>query len=275
MNGLTIIVLLFLLGVTAIGYSKGLLRTVYSILSGIIILVLVTVATPYIADALADYTTLDTKIENMCHEQLRNAINKNESEKNLEEKKDSNTKKVVDKKASGKKDKKSSGKSSGKANGEKDILDLESFENIGKLQIRLPDVLLEYLMDTDQYADELLEKSGIYESVSKRITRMALNAIAFLITFIILTIVFGVIYRMFHIIEKLPVIGEANKGLGAILGFVKGMVIVWIFFAFVSLNAVSEFGQQFIAMVYESPILIFIYENNYVLVLLMKFFGKI
>ena len=154
-------------------------------------------------------------------------------------------------------------------------LDLESFENIGKLQIRLPDVLLEYLMDTDQYADELLEKSGIYESVSKRITRMALNAIAFLITFIILTIVFGVIYRMFHIIEKLPVIGEANKGLGAILGFVKGMVIVWIFFAFVSLNAVSEFGQQFIAMVYESPILIFIYENNYVLVLLMKFFGKI
>ena len=275
MNGLTIIVLLFLLVVTAIGYSKGLLRTVYSILSGIIILVLVTVATPYIADALEDYTTLDTKIENMCHEQLRNAINKNESEKNLEEKKDSNTKKVVDKKASGKKDKKSSGKSSGKANGEKDILDLESFENIGKLQIRLPDVLLEYLMDTDQYADELLEKSGIYESVSKRITRMALNAIAFLITFIILTIVFGVIYRMFHIIEKLPVIGEANKGLGAILGFVKGMVIVWIFFAFVSLNAVSEFGQQFIAMVYESPILIFIYENNYVLALLMKFFEKI
>lgn len=275
MNGLTIIVLLFLLGVTAIGYSKGLLRTVYSILSGIIILVLVTVATPYIADALADNTTLDSKIENMCHEQLRNAINKNESEKNLEEKTDNNTKKVVDKKTSGKKDKKSSGKSSGKADGEKDILDLESFENIGKLQIRLPDVLLEYLMDTDQYADELLEKSGIYESVSKRITRMALNAIAFLITFIILTIVFGVIYRMFHIIEKLPVIGEANKGLGAILGFVKGMVIVWIFFAFVSLNAVSEFGQQFIAMVYESPILIFIYENNYVLVLLMKFFGKI
>lgn len=275
MNGLTIIVLLFLLGVTAIGYSKGLLRTVYSILSGIIILVLVTVATPYIADALADNTTLDSKIENMCHEQLRNAINKNESEKNLEEKTDNNTKKVVDKKTSGKKDKKSGGKSSGKADGEKDILDLESFENIGKLQIRLPDVLLEYLMDTDQYADELLEKSGIYESVSKRITRMALNAIAFLITFIILTIVFGVIYRMFHIIEKLPVIGEANKGLGAILGFVKGMVIVWIFFAFVSLNAVSEFGQQFIAMVYESPILIFIYENNYVLVLLMKFFGKI
>ena len=238
-------------------------------------MVLVTVATPYIADALEDYTTLDTKIENMCHEQLRNAINKNESGKNLEEKTDNNTQKVVGKKTSGKKDKKSSGKSSGKADGEKDILDLESFENIGKLQIRLPDVLLEYLMDTDQYADELLEKSGIYESVSKRITRMALNAIAFLITFIILTIVFGVIYRMFHIIEKLPVIGEANKGLGAILGFVKGMVIVWIFFAFVSLNAVSEFGQQFIAMVYESPILIFIYENNYVLALLMKFFEKI
>ena len=275
MNGLTIVVLLFLLAVTAIGYSKGLLRTVYSILSGIFILVLVTVATPYIAQVLADNTTLDSKIENMCHEQLRNAINKNESEKNLEEKTDNNTKKEVDKKTSGKKDKKSSGKSSGKADGEKDILDLESFENIGKLQIRLPNVLLEYLMDTDQYADELLEKSGIYESVSKRITRMALNAIAFLITFIILTIVFGVIYRMFHIIEKLPVIGEANKGLGAILGFVKGMVIVWIFFAFVSLNAVSEFGQQFIAMVYESPILIFIYENNYVLILLMKFFGKI
>ena len=62
MNGLTIVVLLFLMGVTAIGYSKGLLRTVYSILSGIFILVLVTVATPYIAQVLADNTTLDSKI---------------------------------------------------------------------------------------------------------------------------------------------------------------------------------------------------------------------
>lgn len=247
MNGLTIVVLLFLLAVTAIGYSKGLLRTVYSILSGIFILVLVTVATPYIAEALADYTTLDTKIENMCHEQLHNAINKNEGEKKLEEKADN--KKAADKKT--------------------------SLESIGKQEIRLPEVVLKYLTDTDQFADELLEKSGIYESVSKRITRMALNAIAFLITFIILTIVFRIIYQIFHVIEKLPVIGTANKGLGAILGFAKGVVIVWIVFAFVALNAMSAFGQQFITMVYESPILIFIYENNYVLVLLVKFFGKI
>lgn len=270
MNGLTIVVLLFLLGVTAVGYSKGLLHTVYSILSGIFILVLVTVATPYIAETLADYTTLDTKIENICHEQLRNAINKDESEKRLEEKTDNNTEKESGKKTSGKK-----GKKSNKKTEEKDILDLESFENIGKLQIRLPDVVLEHLMDTDQYADELLEKSGIYDIVSKRITRMALNAIAFMITFIILTIVFGIIYQVFHVIEKLPVIGTANKGLGAILGFAKGVVIVWIVFAFVALNAMSEFGQQFITMIYESPILIFIYENNFVLTLLMKVFQKI
>ena len=103
---------------------------------------------------------------------------------------------------------------------------------------------------------------------------MALNAIAFVITFLILSIVFGVISQVFHIIEKLPVIEEANKGLGAALGFAKGLVLVWIGFSFVALNAMSDFGQQIIAMVYESPLLVYIYENNFVLTLLMSIFEK-
>ena len=312
MNGLTMVVVLFLLGMAAIGYSKGLLHTIYSVVAGILILVLVTVATPVVAGALADYTTLDTKIEAMCHEQLRNIVNKTEIEnadaqqsegkaqtqtdkkasKKSEKKTDKKTSKRSEEKTDKKADKKTSkttkakaDKKIGKESDQQEKIEAELaagtintaelIENIRDMEFQLPEAVKEYLLNTDEYADGLLEKSGVYEEISKRITKMALNAIAFVITFLILSIVFGVISQVFHIIEKLPVIEEANKGLGAVLGFAKGLVLVWLGFAFVALNAMSDFGQQFIAMVYESPLLIYIYENNFVLTLLMSLFEKI
>lgn len=312
MNGLTIVVLLFLLGMTAIGYSKGLLHTIYSIVSGVLILVLVTVATPVVAEALADYTTLDTKIEAMCHEQLRNIVNETENEntdvqtseekavtqtdkktgKKSEKKTDKKTNKTTEEKTDKKADKKTSkttkaktDKKTGKESDKQEKIETEVaagtintaelIENIRGMEFQLPETVKEYLLNTDEYADGLLEESGIYEEISKRITKMALNAIAFAITFIFLCILFGVISQAFHIIEKLPVIEGANKGLGAVLGFAKGLVIIWIGFAFVALNAMSDFGQQFIAMVYESPLLVIIYENNVVLTLLMLLFAHI
>ena len=296
MNGLTIVVVLFLLGMAAIGYSKGLLHTIYSVVAGILILVLVTVATPVVAGALADYTTLDTKIEAMCHEQLHNIVNETENEntdvQTSEEKAVTQTDKKTSKKSEKKTDKKTSkttkaktDKKTGKESDKQEKIETEVaagtintaelIENIRGMEFQLPETVKEYLLNTDEYADGLLEKSGVYEEISKRITKMALNAIAFVITFLILSIVFGVISQVFHIIEKLPVIEEANKGLGAVLGFAKGLVLVWLGFAFVALNAMSDFGQQFIAMVYESPLLIYIYENNFVLTLLMSLFEKI
>lgn len=237
-NILTIVVLLVLAGLTALGYHKGLLHTIYSLLTGVLAMILVTVATPFMATFLTEFTSLDTRIEEKCHEQLSDSVQKASKEKK-------------------------NNKKNGKEQTKKEL------ETMG---ITLPEVVVDRLLESDGKADELLEKSGVYSTVSARITAMAINGIAFLIIMIVLLVVFRVIYQVFHIIEKLPVLKEANKGLGAALGLVKGSLLVWVFFAIVAMTGMSDFSKGVITQVYESPILIVIYENNIVLTLLMRFF---
>lgn len=238
MNILTIVVLFVLVGLTALGYHKGLLHTIYSLLTGVLAMILVTIATPFMASFLTEFTSLDTRIEEKCHEQLRDSVQK---------------------------------ASDGKKNNKKSSKE-QADKELTSLGIPLPEVLVERLLESDGMADEMLEKSGIYSNVSVRIAAMAINGISFLIIMIVLLVAFRMVYRVFHVIEKLPVLKEANKGLGAALGFVKGSLIVWVFFAVIAMTGMSGFSQLVINQVYESPILVAIYENNMILTLMMHFF---
>ena len=158
MNGLTIVVVLFLLGMAAIGYSTGLLHTIYSVVAGILILVLVTVATPVVAGALADYTTLDTKIEAMCHEQLRNIVNETENEntdvQTSEEKAVTQTDKKTSKTTKAKTDKKTGKESDKQEKIETEVAagtinTAELIENMRGMEFQLPETVKEYLLNTD------------------------------------------------------------------------------------------------------------------------------
>ena len=74
MNWVLLLVLL-ILGYNIIrGYRKGFLRIVYSLLSWVIVLTFVTVATPYINTYLMEHTTLYEKIEQQCSEQIKGSV---------------------------------------------------------------------------------------------------------------------------------------------------------------------------------------------------------
>ena len=74
MNWVLLLVLL-ILGYNIIrGYRKGFLRIVYSLVSWVIVLTFVTVATPYINTYLMEHTTLYEKIEQQCSEQIKRSV---------------------------------------------------------------------------------------------------------------------------------------------------------------------------------------------------------
>lgn len=230
MNWLTIAVILILALFVVIGHKKGVLKTVYSVVTGVIVLIVVIFANPFMTDILETYTQIDDRIEQKCHEQLKAGV----------------------KNAAGK---------------ESEKLDKE--QQIDVLGLKLPEVVVEQFLQADDYADDLLEESGIYTGISGQVTELAMKGISYAVTMIILVIVFGALYRVFRIIEKLPVIGEVNRGLGAILGLGEGLLLVWIFFALVAMGSTSDFCHMIIERVYESQFLVMIYENNLVLTMLM------
>lgn len=240
MNWLLIIVILVLAGNIVWGFSRGFLRVIYSMLAWIAILVFVTWATPYVANVLTEKTNIDNRIESNLDEKLHELV-------------------------------------IGDTNGQKEDREPDA-QNLGQgkknyrdLQMKLPDAVTNKLFDTNKIADQILEGSGAYDVVAGRATDLAMRVISFVLVLLIAVISFHLLSVVLKVVEKLPLIGGINRLLGLFAGLVKGILIIWLAFAIIAMAGTTDIGIALISYIYESPLLIWVYENNFVLTLLMTF----
>lgn len=240
MNWLLIIVILVLAGNIVWGFSRGFLRVIYSMLAWIAILVFVTWATPYVANVLTEKTNIDNRIESNLDEKLHELV-------------------------------------IGDTNGQKEDREPDA-QNLGQgkknyrdLQMKLPDAVTNKLFDTNKIADQILEGSGAYDVVAGRATDLVMRVISFVLVLLITVISFHLLSVVLKVVEKLPLIGGINRLLGLFAGLVKGILIIWLAFAIIAMAGTTDIGIALISYIYESPLLIWAYENNFVLTLLMTF----
>ena len=240
MNWLLIIVILVLAGNIVWGFSRGFLRVIYSMLAWIAILVFVTWATPYVANVLTEKTNIDNRIESNLDEKLHELV-------------------------------------IGDTNGQKEDREPDAQnpglgkKNYRDLQMKLPDAVTNKLFDTNKIADQILEGSGAYDVVAGRATDLAMRVISFVLVLLIAVISFHLLSVVLKVVEKLPLIGGINRLLGLFAGLVKGILIIWLAFAIIAMAGTTDIGIALISYIYESPLLIWVYENNFVLTLLMTF----
>ena len=240
MNWLLIIVILVLAGNIVWGFSKGFLRVIYSMLAWIAILVFVTWATPYVANVLTEKTNIDNRIESNLDEKLHELV-------------------------------------IGDTNGQKEEREPDAQnpgqgkKNYRDLQMKLPDAVTNKLFDTNKIADQSLEGSGAYDVVAGRATDLVMRVISFVLVLLIAVISFHLLSVVLKVVEKLPLIGGINRLLGLFAGLVKGILIIWLAFAIIAMAGTTDIGIALISYIYESPLLIWVYENNFVLTLLMTF----
>lgn len=240
MNWLLIIVILVLAGNIVWGFSRGFLRVIYSMLAWIAILVFVTWATPYVANVLTEKTNIDNRIETNLDEKLHELV-------------------------------------IGDTNGQKEDREPDTQnpgqgkKNYRDLQMKLPDAVTNKLFDTNKIADQILEGSGAYDVVAGRATDLVMRVISFVLVLLITVISFHLLSVVLKVVEKLPLIGGINRLLGLFAGLVKGILIIWLAFAIIAMAGTTDIGIALISYIYESPLLIWAYENNLVLTLLMTF----
>jgi uncharacterized membrane protein required for colicin V production len=117
-------------------------------------------------------------------------------------------------------------------------------------------------------ANILLQQSGAYDTISVQLTNAIMTGLSFFIVFFLLGIVAYIVRHIIRKIERVPVIGTVNRIAGFAVGFIKGMVIVWLLLALTSLFAASEIGQTMTAYINDSMMLKYLYENNPVIKLI-------
>ncbi|MCI8327806.1 MAG: CvpA family protein [Lachnospiraceae bacterium] len=226
MNWLLIVVLAILIIYIIYGYCKGMLRVLYSMLSLIITIVFVAWATPYISKMIEENTQIYQKIATKCEEGIRKRAQEQISEKTEEE------------------------------------ADTNSLKEYG---IEIPEFLeKEFFQKIQEGSDNILESTGAYKAVAEQMARFIVNGIALFIAWIICIIILHFLKGIVDGISKLPILKSVNHILGAVIGFVEGLLIVWLFFYFIKIMQAIPMGQELLSLIKDSEILTILFENNFV-----------
>lgn len=118
---------------------------------------------------------------------------------------------------------------------------------------------------TENNNDEIYEDLGVEtfaQYVGSFLSKLIIHMIAFLSTFIVVTIVLRAIVFALDIVANLPVLGTINRIAGAGAGFVGALVIVWTLFIILTLLYTTSFGKEAWEMIQGNTFTKMIYEWN-------------
>ncbi len=235
MNVLTLIVIVIFAISALRGYQKGFVKSLASLASIFLSLVLVNLANPYVTDFLKEHTPVYTYIEEKCGETFSAALQNNAATE------------------------------AGAA-----LLQDEVIESLP-----LPDVLKNMLRQSntpEYYAEQAIRSFSEY--VPKYMANLILTIVSFVCTWILVIVFVWLAVKALDLVANLPVIKGINQVLGLLVGLVQGLIIVWIGFLVITVFSHADTGRQLMSMISENPFLETLYNTNILLDILTGFLGN-
>ena len=90
---------------------------------------------------------------------------------------------------------------------------------------------------------------------------------AFLCTFLLVTIIIRAIVLALDIVADLPGVGAINHLMGAVIGIAGALIVVWTAYLLVTLLFATAVGKELFRMIEASDFLSTLYEYNPVMAL--------
>ena len=230
MDMLLVVVLVILAGFGLIGYLRGMVRVLFSLVAIFLTIGLATALMPYTEEFLRTKTPVYDTVKEKCTEHIH--------QQTLENQKQGQTSKQQ----------------------ELTLFGLPIPEEFQKFYS-------EHVIDG---ADKLMEETGLYEKLGDYAANFVLQRLAWILSFTIILILLSVIIHMLDLITKLPVLKSINRLGGLIIGLLEGVIVVWLLFLVIVLCQNSDFGKEMMASIQQQPILKFLYDYNMIEQLVLK-----
>lgn len=138
--------------------------------------------------------------------------------------------------------------------------------------LKLPDLLrknLEENNNAETYA--ALSVDTMTEYVSGYLARTVINGLSYVLAYILSTIMIRLIVYVLNLIAGLPVLKTANKLTGGAVGFLKGIVFIWIAFLVLTVLCSTEIGKTAFELIEKDTLLSTLYQYDP----LVRIFSKI
>ena len=130
-------------------------------------------------------------------------------------------------------------------------------------ELPLPETMKQNILDnnnSEMYG--VLNAVGVYDYIARSIAMVVLNASIFLVLVLICRIFFFFLGRTAKGLSKLPILSSIDKVGGGMLGAIKGLILIWIFFLVLSVTSAMDWSQTLIGQINQSAILKMLYDNN-------------
>lgn len=220
MNILSLIVIGIIILYTFLGYKSGFIKTVFSICSTIIALILTLLVSPHISKALQERED----VVNYFSEKVEKVLSLDKVDNAV----------------------------------------ATQVEQIEKLPI--PKSLKDTLLDTNNTETyDALNVTNFTGYLSHSLACIIINALCFIVTFLVLLIGLRILCKVLDIISKLPVLHQINKITGLIAGFARGLITIWLLCIALTIFSGTDFGRNCFEMINESVFLSILYNNNFIL----------
>ena len=141
----------------------------------------------------------------------------------------------------------------------------------GEIAGVLPEVFQKEINDV---ASEYLKQG--YEAYNQyivdKVSDLIFSVAVMVGIFVCLWLVFLVIQIIIKITDKLPVINEANRFAGLLVGFAGGVLAVSLMFLIITMFSNTEFATRVYSDISSNEFLSFLYNKNVLLIIIAKIF---
>lgn len=220
------------------GYQRGVLMVLYSIAAWVVILIAANGLAPRVKDFMVNHTGIYHSIEQSCEKTINDRLSQSVDEQ----------------------------------------LDHTGEDTAGVLHnqgIYLPKQMVEQLENNmAQAGNKIVQESGIAQYAAEYITQFILTGISYFLTVLVLSILLGIVKRMFIVANHIPILGGVNRILGLLLGLVQGVMAVCIILYFVSLISTTGLGSWLYGQIEVNPVTLAIYNSNPIVVFLLYIFNS-
>ena len=264
MNWLEISIGIIFLICIITGLIRGAVRIIVSLVATIVTLVIVFFATPYVSQTIEKYTPLDDMIRQKVVSTMADAATSAVSGGDSYSDKGGLTEEAV---KYGISENVLDGlKNSGNESVENAIENADIPESLQETLIKSADIPAAFknllLKNNNKATYQKLGVTTFAQYVGAYIAKQVINIIAFILTFIVVTIILRAVVFALDIVTELPGVGALNHLAGGLFGMGIALVIVWIIFMVITLMYTTDIGKEIYRMVEDNTLLKLIYDGN-------------
>ena len=139
---------------------------------------------------------------------------------------------------------------------------LPSITDFLKENTALHSAVQESLANSNVELMQMLRIVGLEEMAGGFVADKVLQLIAFVVSFLLVSIVVHGVTWALHIASRLPLLKGTNQLLGALVGFLEGLFLVWIAFVVIGACSTSGWGNAALYMIADNEFLTWMFVNN-------------